>query len=63
MAKQTDEEKRLEAERQHDNEVKSRTSRYDQDLKERARKLAVNPDNFDTEQALRETVKKLEGEQ
>ena len=56
------EEERLEAEAQHDAEVKTRTSRYDQDLKERARALAINPDNFDTEESLEKAVKKVEGD-
>ena len=56
------EKNRLEAEAQKDNEMHSRTARYDQDLKERATKLAINPDNFETEEELLKAVKKVEGE-
>ena len=56
------EEERLEAEAQHDAEVKTRTSRFDQDLKERARNLAINPDNFETEAELEQAVKRVERE-
>ena len=51
---------RLEAEKQVDDEVATRTSRYDQDLKERARTYGINPDNFATEEALGATVKQYE---
>ena len=44
----------------HDAQVKTRTSRFDQDLKERARMFAINPDNFETEEGLREAVEKAE---
>ena len=44
----------------HDQQVKSRTARYDLELKLRARKLAINPDNFATEQELEATINKLE---
>lgn len=53
---------RLEAEAQKDNEMHSRTARYDQDLKERAKKLAINPDNFETEEELEQAVKTVERE-
>lgn len=39
-----------------DAENASRTSRYDQDLKERARNISINPDNFHSEEVLREAV-------
>lgn len=45
----------------HDQEVRSRTARYDQDIKERAKKLAINPDNFVTEKELKQAVLKAEG--
>jgi hypothetical protein len=51
---------RQEQEKQLDDQMHSRTSRYDQDLKERAKKYGINPDNFETEEALGETVKKYE---
>lgn len=58
---------KLEAERAEreapiDNEIATRTSRYDQDLKERARKAGINPDNFDTEEGIAEAVKAYEEE-
>jgi len=51
-----------ESEQLHDQQVKSRTARYDQLLKERARKLAINPDNFDTEEVLEYAVTNKENE-
>lgn len=51
---------RVEREAKVDNEVATRTSRYDQDLKERARNYGINPDNFATEEELGATVKKYE---
>lgn len=45
-----------------DIENATRTSKYDQDLKERARVLAINPDNFETEDELKQAVEKLESE-
>lgn len=59
--KQPSKEDRLAEEQKHDAEVKSRTSRYDQDIKERARKLSINPDNFETESELKRAVLKAEG--
>ena len=59
--KQEAEAKRLEAEQKQDDQMRSRTAKYDQDLKERARKLSINPDNFETEAELTEAVKKMEG--
>ena len=43
-----------------DAENATRTSKYDQDLKERARALSINPDNFGSEQLLAETVEEQE---
>ena len=43
-----------------DDETATRTSRYDQDVKERARTYGINPDNFETEEALGAAVKKHE---
>lgn len=43
-----------------DNNNATRTSRYDQDLKERARTYGINPDNFDSEDKLVEVVLKAE---
>lgn len=43
-----------------DAETSNRTSRYDQDLKERARTYGINPDNFDTEESLGAAVRKHE---
>lgn len=54
--------KKQPTEAEHDAEVKTRTSRFDQDLKERARVLAINPDNFETEEQLEQAVKRVEGE-
>lgn len=51
---------RVEREAKVDAEVANRTSRYDQDLKERARTYGINPDNFATEEELGATVKKYE---
>jgi hypothetical protein len=57
----------LEAERKEreakiDNDIATRTSRYDQDLKERARAVGINPDNFAEEHELGEAVRKVEEE-
>lgn len=46
----------------HDAMVKNRTARYDQDLKERARILAINPDNFATEDELKAAIERVERE-
>lgn len=54
------EEKRVSRENEIDKDVATRTSRYDQDLKERARTYGINPDNFATEEELGATVKKHE---
>lgn len=51
---------RLKAEQDHDNKVATRTSRYDQDLKERARAVGINPDNFEEEHLLGDAVRKVE---
>lgn len=48
-------------EAKQDAKVATRTARYDQDIKERARKLAINPDNFATETELKQAVLKAEG--
>ena len=45
-----------------DAEVSDRTSRFDQDLKERARNVGINPDNFAEEHVLGEAVTKAEAE-
>lgn len=52
--------KQEESDKATDAEVSNRTSRYDQDLKERARTYGINPDNFATEEDLGATVKKYE---
>lgn len=46
-----------EAEAKIDQEMASRTATYDQDLKERARKYSINPDNFATQKELGEAIK------
>lgn len=51
---------RIEREAKIDNDVATRTSRYDQDLKERARVVGINPDNFEEEHLLGEAVVKEE---
>lgn len=56
------EEKRLEAEAKIDAETATRTARFNQDLKERARKLNINPDNFATQKELAEAINIREGE-
>lgn len=53
---------RLEREAEIDAAVANRTSRMDQDLKERARVVGINPDNFEKEHVLGEAVKKAEEE-
>ena len=54
--------KRIEREAKIDAEVATRTSRMDQDLKERARVVGINPDNFEEEHVLGEAVTKAEAE-
>ena len=53
---------RKEREAKIDAEIATRTSRMDQDLKERARNLGINPDNFEEEHVLGEAVNKAEAE-
>lgn len=60
---EANEEKRKEEEARQakiDAEVATRTSHFDQDLKERARVVGINPDNFAEEQELAKAVEKLE---
>jgi hypothetical protein len=47
-------------EEKHDNEVKTRTAKYDQEVKTKAKKLGINPDNFATEEELKQAIKKVE---
>ena len=58
--RQEAEAKRLEAEQKIDQEVQLRTAKFDQELKNKARKLAINPDNFATEEELAQAIKKVE---
>ncbi len=58
--RQEAEAKRLEAEQKIDQEVQLRTAKFDQELKNKARKLAINPDNFATEEKLAQAIKKVE---
>lgn len=53
---------RIEREAEIDAKVADRTSRFDQLLKERARAVGINPDNFEEEHVLGETVTKAEAE-
>lgn len=53
---------KAEAEGKIDADVAKRTSHYDQDLKERARAVGINPDNFAEEHVLGEAVTKAEAE-
>lgn len=63
MAKKPLTEKQKQAlEEKKDQEMISRTARYDQDLKERARKYGINPDNYSTEEALGDAVNKYEND-
>lgn len=57
--RQIAEAKRLEAERKIDQEVQLRTAKFDQELKIKARKLGINPDNFETEEELLLAIKKV----
>ena len=60
--RQEAEAKRLEAEQKRDQEVQLRTAKFDQELKIKARKLGINPDNFATEEELSLAIKKVEEE-
>lgn len=62
LKQQEAEQARLEAEAKHDSEVATRTARFNQDVKERARKLSINPDNFATEEELNLAIKKVREE-
>lgn len=53
---------RKEREAKIDADIATRTSRMDQDLKERARAVGINPDNFEEEHVLGEAVRKVEEE-
>ena len=57
--RQEAEAKRLEAEQKIDQEVRLRTAKFDQELKIKARKLGINPDNFETEEELSLAIKKV----
>lgn len=57
--RQEDEAKRLEAEQKIDQEIQTRTAKFDQELKIQARKLGINPDNFATEEELAQAIKKV----
>lgn len=51
---------RIEREAKIDAEVATRTARYDQTTKERARAAGINPDNFETEEELGKALEKWE---
>lgn len=53
-------EKQREIDQQVDNEVADRTSRFDPLLKDRARAVGVNPDNFEDEVTLNTAVEQQE---
>lgn len=62
LKQQEAEQKRLDQEAKLDNEMRSRTARYDQELVNNARELNINPDNFETEEELKLAINKVRGD-
>lgn len=50
-------------EQEYTAKVRARTASYDRLLLDEAKKYAINPDNFETEEQLREAVNKLKENQ